>query len=69
MHNSDAIRILNCASDSPCFFTQGSGHYFSKIQNIKNIGNDISFPGDLDIQTEMSVRVQKGGFMVEALYH
>ena len=23
MHNSDAISILNCASESPCFFSHG----------------------------------------------
>ena len=34
MHNSDAISILNCASDSPCLFTPGVRKLFSQSSKI-----------------------------------
>ena len=88
MHNADAISILNCASDSPCFFTRPENISLNRQTKLNNIhrlriqacfvfqvaifelytpSNDGTIPEEFGSRAEMSVRVRKGGFIVDTL--
>ena len=67
-----------------CFHMGSEQPFFVGIQQFKNISCETKhlcfkscsfwaidgiFPGDFDCRTKMSVRVQKGGFMIKTLRH
>ena len=54
MHNSDAISILNCAFDSPCFFTQGPSFFrndYSKLSFIGCVSKHLFLAAIFELQT------------------
>ena len=73
MHSSDAISFSNCALDSLAFLRRGPNPnmfvFKGALFELWTTANDGKFPGELDRRAEMSVRVRKGGFMVNTLGH
>ena len=60
---SSTLSFISCVSNQACVV------FKIALFELYTPANDGIFPGHFDSQAEMSVRVRKGGIMVEKLRH